>query len=383
MTFSRIPRPVTVVAIELLAVGVPLGTVLLSHPTKYAFAFPTAVIACLALPLRLRWPRLALLICVPALAGGLGLPPAIVALYRVGRASRRVRDAVAWVVGTSLVVVLPLHLTADLAIADRIMSLLFTLVGVGGPAAMGVLVRLRGELAESLAEVRRARKAELEARSDRARADERARIAREIHDAVGHNATLIAVQSAALAATTKDPQAKETAERLRELAKQSLAEMRTALGLVTVDQHTLHGLADIPDLLNRARSAGVTVSATGDHDEIQTSPAVSRAIYRVVQEALTNALKHAPGAPIKVTLTQTPTRVRVMVVNAAPPTHPPNTDGSGTGLEGLTERVHTAGGTFQATPLPDGGYQVIAELPPKVDPSHPTSGGSTPLPTRS
>lgn len=377
--WRSLPRPVRVAAGEVAAVGVPLAAVLMSHPTAYAFAEPTAIAACLALPLRLRWPWLGLLACVPALLGGLGWPPTLVALYRVGRTAPTARRAAAWLGVTFLTAFAPVYL-ADSALTDQIMSLMFSLVTMSGPVALGVLVRLRGELSASLAEVERARRAEFTARLDRARADERARIAREIHDAVGHNTTLIAVQAAALAATTTDPGTKETADHLRGLAKQSLAEMRAALGLAGLDHRDRNGLDDLPDLVDRARAAGIEV--TYEAAPAPTSPLIGRAVYRVVQEALTNVVKHAPGATVEVRLTKDGNCLAVSVVNTPATTPPPDIDPGGTGLEGLTERVQTAGGTLTATSLPDGGFALQATLPTmedpptKVVPHPPTSGGT-------
>ncbi|MFC7614263.1 sensor histidine kinase [Actinokineospora soli] len=232
--------------------------------------------------------------------------------------------------------------------ANLILSAMFSVVVPAAPAALGVLIRLRTELTTTLAERDAARRAELTARLDTARADERARITREIHDAVGHNTTLIAVQAAALAAVTTDPAARETAEQLRHLAKQSLAEMRAALGLAGAPSH--NGLDDLPRLITSTRTAGVQVTYTGI--DATPSPLISRALYRVVQEALTNAVKHAPGAPVEVTLTRDSTRITATITNGPPTAPSPDLTPGGTGLEGLTERVITAGGTLSATPTP-------------------------------
>ncbi|MGW5054727.1 sensor histidine kinase [Actinokineospora sp. NPDC004072] len=344
------------IGLEVLAVGVPLLAVLLSYPPN-PWAMPVAIGACLALPLRLRWPWLAFALCLPALYGNLGWPPALVALFRLGLCTKR-----GWVALAVAIVVVTVQAAngfgLDEPVANQLMSLMFTLVAPAAPAALGVLVRLRAELSATLAERDQARRAELTARLDTARADERARITREIHDAVGHNTTLIAVQAAALAATTTDPTARETADHLRRLAKQSLAEMRAALGLTTPD--TRRGLADIPALITQTRAAGVDVRYTPV--AATPSPLISRALYRVVQEALTNAVKHAPGAPITVNLTRDTAHIVVSVVNGPPTQHPDLTPG-GTGLEGLTERVRTAGGTLTTTPRQDGGFTLQATLP--------------------
>ncbi|WP_436499505.1 sensor histidine kinase [Actinokineospora sp. HUAS TT18] len=354
-------------ALEALAIGIPLAAVLLSHPTRFAFAFPAALVACFALPLRHRWPWLALLICLPALVGGLGWPPSVVALFHLGRHTDP-RAVVAWVTAALVAIALPVQLDFSSTVPDQIMSLMFSLVAVGAPAALGAALRLHTQLRESLADLDRARSAELEARADQAKATERTRIAQEIHDAVGHNTTLIAVQAAALAATTTDPSAKEIAIRLRHLAKQSLTEMRAALGLVAPSRH---GVEDLPALITQTRHAGVDITFTGA--PVTAPGLVDRAIYRVVQEALTNAVKHAPGAPIEVTLHTHLDRVRVSVTNGPSP-HSPD-PGGGTGLDGLTEQVHTASGTLTATPTASGGFTVIADLPTKVGPRRPTPEG--------
>ena len=375
-------RRLRILFFEVLAVAIPAAVVLMSHPTEYGFARTAGLIACVLLPLRLLWPPLALLACLPALAGGLGWAPAVVAMYRIGHKSRRVRIVVAWVVVAVLSSSLPVIVPQDLLWSDSVLAVCFTVLTAGAPAALGALVRLRRELTASLVEVRRAREAELDARMDGARAEERARIAREIHDAVGHHATLIAVQSAALAATTTDPAAKRTAQQLRELAKESLGEMRAALGLLNTDRRTPHGLNHLPDLVDRARRAGLTVTLTDRHGEDEPYAPVGRAVYRVVQEALTNAAKHAPGATVEVLVGRDGPKITVSVVNgpALLPGAPPDTGGAG--LEGLSERVATAGGTLRTEALLDGGFAVSAAMPAhlptptKVGTSHSTIGGS-------
>jgi signal transduction histidine kinase len=398
--YGAVPRWVRVVIGEILAVGIPVAGVLLSHPTDFAWAEEAALIACFALPLRLRWPWLAMLLCLPALAGLLGWPPALVALYRLGRQTAQAAVVVGWVGAAVLAVSLPVQLVREIfPLADRLWSVAFSLVSLGGAAALGALLRVRRELTASLIEVRRAREAELEARLDAARSAERARIAREIHDAVGHHSTLIAVQSAALAATTTDPETRQTAQRLRELAKESLAEMRAALGLLNGDVRAPHGLDDLPDLVARARRAGLAIEFPGVPASVEASSLVGRAVYRVVQEALTNAAKHAPASTVRVNLARERGQVIVSVVNGAaarPATvrgggEPDATGGnggtggtsgtSGTGLEGLAERVRNAGGMLHVDMLPDGGFSVQAslpahgQLPTKVGSGRSTFGG--------
>ncbi|PKW15695.1 signal transduction histidine kinase [Saccharopolyspora spinosa] len=348
--------------VEALVVGIPAAAVL-AAPDPFGYATVSGLVASALLPLR-RWPRIAVLLCMPALAGGLGWAPTVVALYALGRAQPRIQMLVGWVLLTAAVAVAPVMIMQSLGVGSIILTVAFVLLAAGAPTALGALVALREQLADSLRKLEAATEAELQAKAETARAEERARIAREIHDAVGHHVTLIAVESAALAATTEDPGAKETAGRLRGLAKQALDEMRATLGLGAPRQRA--GLSTIPELVVRARAAGVDVELSSEiRDPHGVSPAVERAAYRVVQEALTNASKHAPGADIKVRLVFREGSLHVAVTNGAPDRRGPAIEvgSGGSGLAGLSERVQMAGGRLAAGPSEDGGFELVAVLP--------------------
>ncbi|MCS7482848.1 sensor histidine kinase [Umezawaea endophytica] len=365
-------------ALELPTIGVPAAMVLMAGTYPFTWSVPTALAACLALPLRHRWPWLATVMCLPALCGGLGWPPAVIAFYRTGRHTRSPRVALTCVLLATAVPTTFVALNERLPLNQLLLTLAYTFFMSAAPAAIGALITARQDLTTSLAETARAREAELEAREATARASERARIAREIHDAVGHHATLIAVESAALAATTTDQHTKDTALRVRGLAKETLTEMRAALGLLNAPREPAQGYLDLPNLINRARAAGLPVDYT-NHARTTPTPAVGRAIYRVVQEALTNVTKHAPNAPVQIHLTRQSHSIHITVTNTASPNPPPHQHHDGTGLHGLSERVTTLGGTFTATPGPDGGFSVEATLPTgrtKVDQKDSTYGGS-------
>ncbi|HUQ58129.1 sensor histidine kinase [Lentzea sp.] len=356
---------------ELLTVLVTAGVVLLTEDRPFPWSLWTAVAASLLLPVGLRWPWLATLLCVPAVAGGLGWAPALVAQYRLGREEKSIPIQLFWVALLTAATIAPALLTESIPLGPLLLAVAFAFGLAAAPTALGALVTTRKDLTQSLYETRRARAAELEAQETSARAAERARIAREIHDSVGHHATLIAVESAALAATAADPSVRETALRLRSLAKESLSEMRAALGLLNSDT----SYPSVQELVDRARVAGVsvTLSETGD---AALSPAISRALFRVVQEALTNVTKHAPGAAVTVTVDRA-SPVRVSVVNG-PSALPPSDDRGGAGLHGLSERVRLAGGTLTTSYRADGGFSVSAVLPPgksKVDGQDSTFGG--------
>lgn len=361
---------------ELILFLLCLSVALLAGHRPFEWSLWTAVLSCLAMPLRLRWPWLSGLLSMPGVAGGLGWSAALVTQYRIGRTERSVPIMSLWVLLLTAASIIPVIITEDLPLGAMTLATAFAAGMAAAPVALGALVTARRDLTRSLQEVRRARLAELEALETSARAAERGRIAREIHDAVGHHATLIAVESAALAATTSDPAVRSTALRLRGLAKESLAEMRTALGLLSsgVTYESLDSLVD------RARSAGlaVSLSETGSSD---ISPPVERALFRVVQEALTNVTKHAPGAPVSVEVVRA-SPISVTVSNGPSPSSGTGSDG-GQGLHGLSERVRTVGGTFRTSRRPDGGFVVSAVLPAgksKVDGDDSTFGGSQPSP---
>ncbi|WP_329793582.1 histidine kinase [Lentzea sp. DG1S-22] len=356
---------------EVLTVGITTGVVLLTQDRPFPWSLWTAVIASLLLSVRLRRPWLASLICIPAVAGGLGWAPALVAQFRLGRKEKSLPRQVSWMIAMTVASIAPVLLTESIPPGPLLLATAFAFGLAAAPTVLGALVTTRKELTRSLYETRRARAAELEARETSARAAERARIAREIHDAVGHHATLIAVESAALAATAPDDTVRETALRLRSLAKESLAEMRAALGLLNSDTT----YPSLQELVDRARVAGVSVTLSESGDA-PLSPAVSRALFRVVQEALTNVTKHAPGASVTVTVNRS-SPVLVSVVNG-PGDSPSPGDGGGAGLHGLSERVRLAGGTLTTSYRADGGFSVSAVLPPgksKVDVQDSTFGG--------
>jgi signal transduction histidine kinase len=350
------------VLLEAAAVLVPAGAVLLGD-APFAWSVPAALVACALLPLRHVWPPLGLIGGLWGLAGGLGWPPAVVALYTLGRRCRHLPSLAPWPAATVVVAVTPVLVTQDLSWKKIVLTVGFVGLYAGAPAVMGLLVSTRSRLTESLRQLERAREDALAASRDAARAQERARIGREIHDAVGHHATLIAVGAAAIAASTAEDETRRGAEQLRGLAKRALAEMRAALGLLDGTEHAA-GLAEIAALVAGSRSAGVAVRLEDRGEPVDVAPGTGRAAYRVVQESLTNAARHAPGAEVRVLLHWQPAELRVEVANDRPPRAPDRAaTGGGAGLTGLTERVASVDGTLFAAPRADGGFTVRATFP--------------------
>jgi signal transduction histidine kinase len=232
--------------------------------------------------------------------------------------------------------------------------------------------------------------------------EERARIARELHDVVAHHMSMIAVQAETApyrlaakpgAETLPEPVSEEFAA-LGQAAREALIEMRRLLGVLrTPDNSKKRGSAqttagteapaeaqappaaevaalapqprldDIPELVATVRRAGAAVTLQMPANGEQLPASVGLTAYRIVQESLSNAARHAPGARISVTVDESPPSVRITVTNEPPATGQPHADGTGHGLAGMRERVTLLGGQLRAGPEPDGGYAVRAVLP--------------------
>ncbi|RJQ89332.1 sensor histidine kinase [Amycolatopsis panacis] len=237
------------------------------------------------------------------------------------------------------------------------------------PFLVGRHMRLRKELTQE--GWRRAEELEsryrLVARETRMR--ERARIASDMHDSLGHELSLIAVRAAALeVAAGLDKQQSVAAGQLRAGAAQATERLREIIGVLREDAAPVEPVqGDLGELIDRARSSGIEIEA--QPVDLDGAPQmVARAVYRVVQEGLTNAAKHAPGAAVTVTVTSSAETTEVLVRNAAPPAGPlPGSSGQ-RGLIGLQERVRLIGGTLRAEPV-DGGFEVEARLPHAAAPA--------------
>ena len=212
------------------------------------------------------------------------------------------------------------------------------------------------------AEAERARRAVLE---------ERTRIARELHDVVAHHMSLIAVR--AETAPYRLPGLTEPARAefgsLSEVAREALAEMRRLLGVLRHDQPAALApqpqLADLAALIDAARQAGMPVELSASPALGRVPPGVGVCAYRIVQESLSNASQHAPGAAVTVSVGQEAGAVLLRVANGPGGAAglSGNEHGPGHGLPGMRERVALLGGSLSAGPAPDGGFVVSAVLP--------------------
>jgi signal transduction histidine kinase len=220
----------------------------------------------------------------------------------------------------------------------------------------GMYIGSRRELVWTLRERARQAEAEQELRVERAQSAERERIAREMHDVLAHRISLVTMHAGALAYRTDLPpeQVRETAKLIQTKAHEALTDLRQVLGMLRsedgVSDRPQPTLGDLETLMDEARTSGMIVDFTNrlDHD---ASPAdqVGRTVYRIVQEALTNARKHAAGTHVAITLSGDSERgVTVIVGNAKPVGQAlrPASPGSGLGLVGLRERTALTGGTL-------------------------------------
>jgi signal transduction histidine kinase len=248
---------------------------------------------------------------------------------------------------------------------DTELSGLLLLVLVVAALALGDVWRLRRQ---AISERDESRQEAAESLRERAAMEERARIARELHDVVAHHLSKIAVQAESARLTTPGISAEEQQrfEDVAMTARDALGEMRRLLGVLRRDasaggeREPQPGLAQLQELLDEARDAGTTVHFTLSGPTVPLAPGVDLTAYRIVQEALTNVRRHAPGASVEVDLRYEPTSLHIHVRDDGPG---PASQANGHGLNGMRERVTMVGGTVRTGPAEDGGFVVEAELP--------------------
>ncbi len=256
---------------------------------------------------------------------------------------------------------------ADVWAATFVVSAGSDLLLAGTAVAIGQRRAVRVELAEAR------RDAELE-QARRRSVEERSRIARELHDVVAHSMSVVHMQaeSAPFRVADLPPAARAEFAAIAETSRTALREMRQLLGTLRGDGSAERApqprLADLPALVQATRAAGIPVELHLDDDAPDDGDdrLAQLSAYRVVQEALGNVARHAPGADTIVTVARRGALLAVEVANAAPPAGtvlaaPP--DDGGFGLAGMRERVSALGGTIEHGPLPDGGFRVAVTLP--------------------
>ncbi|WP_238391572.1 MULTISPECIES: histidine kinase [unclassified Mycolicibacterium] len=252
--------------------------------------------------------------------------------------------------------------------------------GVGFAVGMTVVVLvglLMRELSGSRRQLATQREiSELE-RARRAVLEERAQVARDLHDVIAHHMSVVVVQAQSapyrLASVTEETKAEFDA--IGANVRASLNEIRAVLGVLRSDDESAElrpqpGIAGIRELIENSRRAGVDVSFNTFGEPLAVPELCGVVLYRIVQESLANAVRHSPGAPVTVTMEHGSDATTVTVRNA--PAAVPRPDGmsaGGSGIAGMRERAAAIGGTVDARRLPDGGFEVHARIPATIPPT--------------
>jgi signal transduction histidine kinase len=362
--------------------GLSVADLYLTSVAIRSAAFAVSVLAIAALLLRRRHPVLALAAGLPNIVWGYALVAQLVATFTV---AHRVHDrrrvagmigvvAVAQTVGMFL-------LPGDSSPVDYgAQRIVFAGLIVGGPATLGLLLRAYEQLARQVSELTAGRERERELVTRTVLAQERTRLAREMHDVVSHQVSLMAVQAGALAMTAPDEVTRATASTLRILAAKTLTELREMVTILrdgdqASDVFPQPRLGDLPRLV-RDSGTGAVLRAEDVLDRDWPAP-TQRAAYRTVQEALTNVRKHATGTDVIVELSGDAEGLSVLVRNGPPPRAPHLLDdragqlpGGGHGLIGLRERAEMLGGSLTHGHTGDGGFELVAKLPGRPQARH-------------
>lgn len=363
----------------------PVATGVASAGPSDPLSVTLLLLETLPLLVRRRWPVAVLIVTLAATAAHAWLVQgpivnesfgSLVALFTVAeRFDRRGAVIAAVGVGVTFVAVIVAKSGSAAAVAGSVQ----TLLSVGVVLALGDWARTRRQYATAVEENARLQEAEREERSHRAVVDERERIARELHDIVTHHVSVIVIQAGAgLTALDRRPEKARTAlEAIDRTSREALTDMRRMLGMLgdapgtplTGDEtrSPMPRLERLGELIEEVRAAGLPVELSMDGDRRPLDAGVELSAYRIVQEALTNALKHARGARARVRLAYGPRAIEIEVTDQGGGGRRDLGEATpgGRGLVGMRERVALYGGEFEAGPTPTG-FRVRARLP--IDP---------------
>ncbi|MFT7839029.1 histidine kinase [Saccharothrix sp. BKS2] len=352
-----------VAAVAIAALDVWLRVV----PEAETYNYVLSAVAVVAVALRRRFPFLVVLITAPGFLAGWAQLAAMIAL---GTLARRRLLSTQTFIGAGLVwfsrfFTWPPSEFVELDWKTHVHNAIYGCLVAGMPIAIGLLAHAREELSARIAELAASRERERMLHSHAVRADERARLAREMHDVVSHQVSLIAMQAGALRMAAEDPNARRVAGTIRTLSTRTLDELRQLVSVLRTTSGDDSPQPRVEDLPQLVATAGFPISLAV-HGEVASLPApVSGAVYRTVQEALTNVRKHAAGAPTGVLVVVDRDELRAEIRND-PPHHRQETGtlpGGGHGLMGLRERAALLNGDFAAAPTEDGGYLVRVTFP--------------------
>jgi signal transduction histidine kinase len=328
-------------------------------------------LAVAGLLVRRRWPWVAFAAALPAFCAQVGTVPIMVALFDLGLSRPRAWEARV-AVGVAALAYLAVWGVDVLAgvfaigtFAGAYDLLVFVAVYTVTPALLGALLRARRMAGRQLVELREARELGERNAAQVALARERAVLAREMHDVVSHQVSLIAVQAGALQVATSDPPAREVARTIRKLSTVTLDELRAMVGVLRAaggDGREIAPQPTLADLDALVAASGMEVRYRVDLPDDMPSSA-QRAVYRAVQEGLTNARKHATGSAVDVHGRMEAGEV-VLDIDSGPATLPLlRLPSGGHGITGLRERAQLLGGSLTSSPRPDGSHRLRMRFP--------------------
>jgi signal transduction histidine kinase len=338
-----------------------------SNNAHAAAVLGAGVLSTLPLLVRRRWPVQVLaatvIVGVAIPTAAVFWPPALVAVYTV--ASRR-----PWRIAVVGAVVATVALYVHRLLWGYNLPLFGAIAGIalaGAALALGLYQATRLAYFEQVRERAARLERERQLLDEQAAAEERLRIARELHDVVAHNVSLMVIQAQALGATADDPAAaRRGAETIAELGRDAMSEMHRTLELMRADgaeneRSPQPALTDLGPLLERAHAAGVNVELSVSGAPRPLPAGVELSAYRIVQEALTNVIKHSGTDRASVELRYRDDGLQLQILDHGAG---PSTSGrSGHGLVGMRERVALFGGSLEAGPVDGRGYRVLATLP--------------------
>jgi signal transduction histidine kinase len=375
----------------MLPFGVPAASVTAQYVTLTASGFPRhvalrvhvalAVLMCVPLIWRRRWPRgvfafLAVVAFIQWLAGiniAVSDFTLMVAMYTIA-AQCAFRWALAALTAAELGAALSVYRLAQQAHPqDQWKSLIPFGISIGAIWVCGLYISTRRKYTLSLEERARRLECERDAQAEVAAAGERARIARELHDVIAHSISVMVIQADGAAYTVDSDvaRARRAMEAIGATGRQALMEMRRMLGVLRENDGVATlapqpGVDQLNELVEQIRTAGLPVEFEVEGESVSLPTGQELAIYRIVQEALTNVMKHAgPAASARVGLHYGDRAIEVRIRDDG--RGATFTDGRGHGLVGMRERAAVYGGNVSAEPAPGGGFEVIARLPVKQE----------------
>jgi signal transduction histidine kinase len=337
-----------------------------------------AALIVLPLPWRRRVPMTVLcavgaLVAVPHLFIDVSLPfvgglvPLLVATFTASRGAAEGLGRLALLVPFAVLALLTVTVPNFDVASEYLFAVPVFLVAWGTGQALRRWEAQSRRLAAALAELARTQ----EARTEAVVLEERARIARELHDVIAHSVSVMLLQSgsARLSLRRSPERAQAALEQLESTGRQAMEEMRNLVGILrprdaSADRAPAPGLAAAPALQDTMRLAGLEATVCVVGTPVAVPPGLDLSAYRIVQEALTNALKHAGRTRATAVVTYRPDGVHLTIANDAPRGTPPHVvPGGGHGLVGMRERVALYGGQLQATARPEGGFLVEVDFP--------------------